>query len=97
MSERLPLPVWAKFGATFAIAGQRYRIVAIGSTNRHAYPEFEDFIRCEPVEGNHFELPPAPCQKADVKAALGALFTLPSFRPQELGGAYLIEERADGR
>ncbi len=85
-------PAWADFGVTFALAGVRYRIVSIGSTNRYAprHAHFEDSVHCEPVE-KHWGLPAAPCPVADMETALDALFRLPTFRPHELAGAYLIE------
>lgn len=86
-------PAWADFGVTFALAGLRYRIVSVGSTNRHAPRglHFEDLVRVERVEQGPWALPQMPSPVSDVASALTSLFALPKFRPCELVGAYLIE------
>jgi hypothetical protein len=88
-------PAWADFGVTFALAGARYRIVSVGSTNRHAPRglHYEDLIIVEPVS-KRWAFPETPCWVADVGAALRDLFMSQRFRPHELAAAYLIEAPA---
>lgn len=88
-------PAWAEIGVTFGLGGKRYRIVAIGSTNGFAprYLHFEDTVSCQPIDDEPWQLPDAPCPKADVGVALRGLFGLPTFRAKDLESAYFIEER----
>lgn len=88
-----PKPPWAEHGATFALNGKRYRVVTVGSTNKHTpgHRHTEDSIRCELVEDASWAFPATPCPTSDVGAALRDLFSLPAFRPHELAGAYMIE------
>lgn len=88
-------PPWADIGASFALAGSRYRIVSVGSTNRYAPRglHFEDTVLCERVDDERWAFPKAPCPVSDIQVALTALFELPHFRPHELSAAYMIEEK----
>jgi hypothetical protein len=86
-------PAWATHGATFALAGLRFRVVAVGSTNQHAPRglHYEDAIRVEPAGDERWQLAETPCPVDDVAASLRGLFSLPTLRPLELARAYLIE------
>lgn len=88
-------PAWADIGATFALGGARYRIVADGSTNAYSprHLHFEDTARCQLVSDERWGLPGAPCAIGEAEAALAGLFALPTFRAFELEGAYMIEAR----
>jgi hypothetical protein len=91
-------PEWADDGVTFALDGKRYRIVAIGSTNRFAPRQmhYECWIYCEPVE-DRWLLPNSPCFVDAVGSALCDFFKLPAFRSHELVGAYMIENVRNSR
>lgn len=81
------VPPWATFGAKFGLNKTVYRIVTVGSTNRHSPQQIhtEDFVTCEPVGDDPWSLPPAPALVSDVAAALDVLFKkMPRFRALEL-------------
>ena len=78
-----------RHGARFAVGGKTYRIVSVGSTNRHSPNGLhnEDTVIVESVKADPWEFPSMPAQVPDVAQALRTLFALPKFRVPELKGA----------
>lgn len=77
------LPPSVVHGAIFALRGTVYRVVSVGSTNRHSPSglHFEDFATCEAVSSEPWKFPALPAPTVDVSAALHVLFNgLPKFR-----------------
>jgi hypothetical protein len=98
--DRFTLPSWAKPGVIFALNGVVWRIVATGAHNntprrQHDMPIVE-YVSCEPVSGERWNLPPAPCPKADLLESLHRLGDLRRFVADDLDKA-LVEAERSGR
>lgn len=86
-------PAWAEEpGAIFALDGVVYRIVSAGWTNGgQYYPHSHAQVRVEPIQAETWMgLPEAPCAKADVGAALKALFQLHAIAVWDLARAIRV-------
>lgn len=83
-------PVWANHGRVFGLAGQAFRIVSVGSTNRHAPNGLhsEDYVHAELIS-EAWSFPQLPAGVDEVGKALKQLFALPTFRVPELANAIL--------
>ena len=95
--HRRQLPAWARHGAVFAVGGRAYRIVSVGTTNRGVSGgrHLRDVVRAEPIAGDRWGLPDAPCPTRDVASALDQLFGLPEFTVEEIERAiHLVGDTA---
>ena len=90
--QRLPLPAWVRPGAAFALDGQTYRILTIGSSNHNAPQQahFYNQVTAEPLSDS-WALPKALTREALV-TALQKLCGLPTFDVNDLERALHVEK-----
>lgn len=76
-------------GRAFILAGQAFRIVTTGSTNRYSKNGLhsEDYVHVEPLKDEAWHFPDTPVAVDVVRQSLTQLFALPTFRVPELASA----------
>jgi len=95
---RETLPEWVTYGSVFGLDGRVYRVIAIGSTNRHApgNAHFDPHVTCEEVTtADPWSLPPPGTRISDFAARVADFRRLPRFYATDLRRAVrLVKEAA---
>jgi len=83
------MPSWVADGAIFALRGQLFRVVAVGTSNRGS-AHFYNQATASPLGYHWSGLPSEGSAVSELASSLKDLFSLPTFTADELTGAMRV-------